>query len=114
MGTSRFFDISTSSGCSTRHETHHEAHTLSSHTLPRMLSGPKVRSAAWSCRELEFRSGLADEGRGHLARVAHEAHREEAHQHREDDERDAELQRLHGRDACAAAPAGTIAARRER
>src|SRR3954447_19084305 len=35
-GTTFAFARSSSSGCSTRHETHHDAHTFSSHTCPRM------------------------------------------------------------------------------
>ena len=50
-GTTFAFASSTSSGCSSRQDTHHDAHTLSSHTLPRMSVGAKrlvrlVRAAA--------------------------------------------------------------------
>ena len=59
----------TSSGCSARHDTHHEAHTLSSHTWPRMSAGENWLPGARG-DEAELGAGFADQRRGHLARVA--------------------------------------------
>ena len=41
MGSSFSRASATSTGCSSRQATHHEAHTLSSHTLPAMSFGLK-------------------------------------------------------------------------
>ena len=57
MGTMPLRLMSFSTGCSTRHETHHEAHTFSSHTLPFICSGENV--ACGSCSFASVKAGRA-------------------------------------------------------
>src|ERR1700674_653040 len=61
--------------------------------------------------EPERRGGLADEGRGHLARVVHQPRGEEAREQQEEGEGDRELEESHALSGatCGAGRAGTKA-----
>ena len=72
-GTMFAFASCTSSGCSTRQDTHHDAHTLSSHTWPFMSAGPSFFAGSCELRQRECGCRLADERRRHLARIARTA-----------------------------------------
>src|SRR5208283_1076614 len=54
----------TSSGCSTRQDTHHDAHTLSNHTLPLRSAGPSVSPGACSLDSRNAGAGLPISGEG--------------------------------------------------
>ena len=64
MGITFIFDSSIKTGCSSRHDTHHDAHTLSSHTLPRISCGEMTRSAACNCGTLNAGAALLINGDG--------------------------------------------------
>src|SRR5204863_7635964 len=58
------FASSTSSGCSTRQDTHHEAHTFRSHTVPFKSPGPSVSFGACSLASANAGAGLPSNGEG--------------------------------------------------
>src|SRR5690348_14377294 len=63
-GTTLAFARSIRSGCSTRHDTHQDAHTLSSHTWPRMSAVVSVLPGSCSCASANAGAGLPISGDG--------------------------------------------------
>src|SRR5450759_1473981 len=51
-------------GCSTRHDTHHEPHTLSSHTWPLSSAADRVLSGACSCGNVKAGTAFSLSGDG--------------------------------------------------
>src|SRR6187402_2369559 len=64
MGTMRLRAMSTSSGCSMRHEAHQDAQTFSIHTLPFMSCGVKASLGWCSCSRRKGGAGLSMKGEG--------------------------------------------------
>ena len=64
VGITPRFASSTSTGCSSRQDTHHEAQTLSSHTLPRISPGAKRLSGCCSTGRSNAGAGLPTSGEG--------------------------------------------------
>ncbi len=83
---------------------HHEAQTLSTHTLPSRSSRRIGLGRVVQARQRERRRRLVDQRRRHLARVELEARPQKAHQHQEHRQRNDETQTLHDAVVIAAVP----------
>src|ERR1700674_232881 len=64
MGTAPLLESSTSNGCSCRQDTHHDAQTLSSQTLPRMSATETLWSGWCNCGNSNAGAGLLMSGDG--------------------------------------------------